>query len=156
MQAAELIERFVRSSKRMKKCSAQAMSKIDLTFGQVEILHYLFENMDRKVTQKDIETEFGLSHATINGFVQRLETKGLLVTRQDDDDKRFKVVKPAEFLYDYYMKARAHVERFTKILDEKMSPNERQTLADLLRKFDNICVDYVNKVVEEEEHEQNN
>ena len=117
MQAAEVIERFVRSSKRMKKCSAQAMSKIDLTFGQVEILHYLFENMDRKVTQKDIETEFGLSHATINGFVQRLETKGLLVTRQDDDDKRFKVVKPTEFLYDYYMKARAHVESFSNILD---------------------------------------
>ena len=65
-------------------------------------------------------------------------------------------MKPTEFLYDYYMKARAHVEKFTKILDEKMSPNERQTLADLLRKFDNICVDYVNKVMEEEEHEQNN
>lgn len=155
MQAAELMDRFVRSSKRMKKCSAQAMSKIDLTFGQVEILHYLFENMDRKVTQKDIETEFGLSHATINGFVQRLETKGLLVTRQDADDKRFKVVEPTEFLYDYYMKARAHVEGFAKILDEKMPSDERQTLADLLEKFDNICVDYVNKVMEEEEHEQN-
>ncbi len=153
MQAAELMDRFVRSSKRMKKCSAQAMSKIDLTFGQVEILHYLFDNMDRKVTQKDIETEFGLSHATINGFVQRLEGKGLLVTRQDTADKRFKVVEPTEFLHSYYLKARAHVDSFVQTLNEKMTSCEQQTLADLLEKFDNICVDYVNKVMEEEENE---
>lgn len=155
MQAAELMERFGRSSKRMKKYSAQAMSKIDLTLGQVEIIHFLFENEGKKVTQKDIEKEFFLSHATINGFVQRLASKGLLVTKQDAADKRFKVVEPTERLKAFYMKAQKHLKNFAKAVDEKMTAEEQQTFVELFEKFDGICMNYVNNIMKEEENEQN-
>lgn len=156
MQGVELMERFAKASKRMKRYSAQAMSKIDLTFGQVDIIHFLFENMDKKVTQKDIENEFGLSHATINGFVQRLASKGLLVTRQDADDKRFKIVEPTEFLQGYYVKALEHLDRFARAVDDGMTSDEQQTFVNLFEKFDKICMNYVSKIMREEENEQNN
>lgn len=146
MRADELFSQLIRSSICMKKYSNKVLSKIGITHGQAQILGFLADNCNKKITQKDIENEFGLSHATVNGFMKRMEEKGLLTTSKDEKDKRYKVVKPTNALKNYYEDAKAQSKDFINVLNSAMPESEQQMLFELLAKFERIGKSYVDDV----------
>ena len=66
------------------------MKDDDMTFSQVILLSYLWENRERKVTQKDISEALHIKHPTTIGLLKRLEEKGMLKVVVDPDNKKFR------------------------------------------------------------------
>ena len=71
------------------------MEKFDLTTKQGKFLGYLQAHKERSVSQKELQNHFEISHATTAGIVKRLESKGMVRTYSDEDDKRSKIVELA-------------------------------------------------------------
>ncbi len=150
MRPEELFQRLTGTSSLMKKCSDRMLSMIDLTHGQAMILGFLFMNGNRKITQKDIEKNFELSHATVNGFMRRMEKKGLLTVRQDDCDRRFKVIEPTQKLLDLYDPLRQRTQSFLNDLNSEMPLEEQETLIYLLDKLEHVGKKHMESFIEEQ------
>ena len=58
--------------------------------GQVMIIHYLMENPDEEVYQKDIEKFFSISGATATNMIKGLERSGLVERIANERDARLK------------------------------------------------------------------
>lgn len=66
-----------------------AMAEMDLTSAQGRIMGYLAMSPEPPCA-KDIEEKFHLSHPTVSGLLARLEKKGFIEFRPDEQDKRCK------------------------------------------------------------------
>ena len=67
----------------------QALAQMDLTSSQGHIMGYLAHRQDPPCS-RDIEEHFQLSHPTVSGLLARLEKKGFIEFRPDDQDRRCK------------------------------------------------------------------
>ena len=74
-------------------CSDQilsdALAQMDLTASQGRIMGYL-AHAKRPPCPKDIEEHFHLSHPSVSGTLSRLEKKGFIALRPDEQDRRCK------------------------------------------------------------------
>ena len=61
-----------------------------LTYSQFSILLFLMKNQDHKVTQKDIAEATHVTHPTVIGLLDRLEEKGLVIRKVDEENHRYK------------------------------------------------------------------
>ncbi|MBE7045334.1 MAG: MarR family transcriptional regulator [Ruminococcaceae bacterium] len=66
----------------------QMFRRYDLTLSQAMILVHCVEQKTEYVMQKELETTFGLSHATISGLLKRLSENGFLAVCISEEDKR--------------------------------------------------------------------
>ena len=63
----------------------------DLTFSQSQVLHLLEKN-GGSMSQKQLQTQMNVSHPTMVGLVQRLESNRFVTTETDSQDRRNKIV----------------------------------------------------------------
>lgn len=74
-------------------CTDQTMTaeleKMELTAAQGHIMGYL-AHAKTPLCARDIENEFHLSHPTVSGLLSRLEQKGFIELRTDENDRRSK------------------------------------------------------------------
>lgn len=68
------------------------LKQFDLTISQLHIIIYLYQNKDEDISQRNIEKNFKLSNPTINGLLNRLETKGFIKKTISKKDARFKTI----------------------------------------------------------------
>ena len=66
-----------------------ALAKVELTAAQGPILGYLSRS-PQPPCPRDIEQEFHLTHPTVSGLLSRLEKKGFVEFRPDEQDRRCK------------------------------------------------------------------
>ena len=66
-----------------------ALEQMDLTASQGHIMGYLAHHPEAPCS-RDIEDAFQLSHPTVSGLLARLEKKGFIEFRPDDQDRRIK------------------------------------------------------------------
>jgi len=76
---------------RSSQAVTQALSSMDLTASQGQLMGYL-AHCQAPPCPKDIEEVFHLSHPTVSGLLSRLEKKGFLELRPDEEDRRCKRV----------------------------------------------------------------
>jgi DNA-binding MarR family transcriptional regulator len=69
----------------------RALEEMDLTSAQGHIMGYL-SHRDTPPCPRDIEEAFRLSHPTVSGLLSRLEKKGFIALRSDENDRRCKRV----------------------------------------------------------------
>ena len=67
----------------------EALSQMDLTAAQGRIMGYLSYRKTPPCS-RDIEEEFQLTHPTVSGLLSRLEKKGFIEFRPDEEDRRCK------------------------------------------------------------------
>lgn len=67
----------------------QALAEMELTAAQGRLMGYLAMR-ETPPCPRDIEEEFQLSHPTVSGLLSRLEKKGFISFRPDEDDRRSK------------------------------------------------------------------
>ena len=67
----------------------QALAEMELTAAQGRLMGYLAMRKTPPCP-RDIEEEFQLSHPTVSGLLSRLEKKGFISFRPDEDDRRSK------------------------------------------------------------------
>lgn len=68
---------------------SSAVAQMDLTASQSRVMGYL-AHQKQPPCARDVEEEFQLSHPTVSGILSRLEKKGFIEFRPDEQDKRCK------------------------------------------------------------------
>lgn len=65
------------------------LQELDLTSAQGQIIGFLTHRKTPPCA-RDLETAYGLSHATVSGILSRMEGKGFIEVRPDPHDRRVK------------------------------------------------------------------
>lgn len=105
---------------------------LDLTGQQSFILRYLSERKHDVVYPKDIEKRFNLTHPTVSGLLQRLESKGFLTCVPDPDDRRFKRVVMTEKAEECQKEIWQHILTIEEAMTAGMSDEDIDTFVRLL------------------------
>ena len=122
----------------------EVSEKLGLTSGQMHILHFICLNSENGVNQRKIEECFELSHATVSGIVQRLETKNFVNPVQSENDKRSKTVFPTKRALECDEEMSRFIEDSEKHFTEGFSEEEIKTLRNyLIRILANLGVNPV-------------
>ena len=97
------------------------------------------------VYPKDIERRFNLTHPTVSGLLQRLESKGFLSCEPDPDDRRYKRIVLTEKAAECQKEIWQHILTIEQTMTAGMQESEIDTLVrllDLAAKNLDVCVDF--------------
>ena len=123
-------------------CTDQSMTNaleaMELTAAQGHIMGYL-THREQPACPKDVEEEFQLSHPTVSGLLSRLEKKGFIEFRPDENDRRSKRIhvldKGKQYRETMHQTIRSNEERLVQNFTEE----EKELFAQLLsRAIDNM------------------
>ncbi len=110
-----------------------ALEEMELTGSQGHILGYLSARKDPPCS-RDIEKAFRLSHATVSGLLSRLEEKGFIAFRPDEQDHRFKriyILPKGEMCHEAI---RRQIQATEQRLVEGFSPEEQEQFTAFLKR----------------------
>ena len=136
-------ERLGFKIKTISKLMAQNMTgritSLDLTSSQAFILGYLCHQQDASVCSKDIERQFGFSHPTVSGLLQRLGSKGFIVCEPSPDDRRFNRIMVTEKARQIDRQIHEQIDTTEQTLVRGMTEEEVAQLKNFLdRMIENI------------------
>ncbi len=128
--------------RRLHWCADQAMSEglsqMDLTASQGCAMGFL-NHCDSPPMAKDFEEALHLSHACASGILSRLEKKGFIAFRPDENDKRCKRIYTLQKAEDCHAHMHGIVENLEQTITRNFSPEERiQFLGFLDRAIENL------------------
>ena len=115
-----------------------ALEKMELTSAQGHIMGYL-THREQPACPRDVEDTFQLSHPTVSGLLTRLEKKGFIEFRPDEQDRRCKRIhvlpKGRQYRETMHQTIRSNEERLVQNFTEE----EKELFAQLLsRAIDNM------------------
>lgn len=106
-----------------------------VTLSQMRVILYLAHQPGHLCSQKSLETMFYVSHPTIVGLIQRLESKGLIETSTDANDRRKKTVHLTSAGVAIAQEAAAHRQRAERQLRKGFTNDELLQLKDLMTRL---------------------
>ncbi len=111
----------------------------DMTFSQLILISYLWENREKKVTQKDISDALHIKHPTTIGLLKRLEEKGMLEVVVDPDNRKYRNVALTDKGIRCIENDRMRKRYTDEYMVEGMTDEEIRLLRSLLdRVYDNM------------------
>ena len=111
------------------------LKKYDLTFSQFGIICFLQEHQDEKIYIKKLGEVFNLTHPTVVGIINRLEEKGFVETRQDEENKRYRIIT----LSAKGAKLKANMDRGRDEMDRRILRGfSAEEKAELIRLLDKV------------------
>lgn len=114
-------------------------AQMDLTCSQGMLLRYLSVHRDQPVFAKDIEQHFSLTHPTVSGLLQRLESKGFITILPDQHDRRCKQIFLTQRALDNHESLSAAMMALNEQLTAGFSQEEQDCFWTLLcRAVDNV------------------
>ena len=108
------------------------LRKCDLTWSQAHLLRHLAK-AGGQMSQKQIEKELEISHPTVVGLVQRLETKGFVESFTDEKDRRIKMVRLTEQAREHQHFMEERFREKEKLMTRGMSEEDVKELVRLLK-----------------------
>lgn len=115
------------------------LKKDDLTYSQVTVLTFLDQRQEEKTSLKDVCEALHIAHPTGIGLIRRLSEKGLVESRVDPDNRRFRVITLTDTARGMLHDSFRHRQRLDQRLTEGLSEEETETVKRLLdRMYDNI------------------
>lgn len=119
----------------IEKLSNQVLAPFELTHTQYKILMMLYRSPGQCIRQADIETRLSMTNPSVTGIIQNLEKKGLVVRHQNPEDKRSKLIYPA----DRTLAIKAELSQLGESLENQITVNltdkECEQLCELLKKL---------------------
>ena len=112
------------------------LTELDLTHAQGRIIGFL-RRSKLPPCARDIEAEFGLSHPTVSGLLNRMEAKGFIELRSDTQDRRVKRIFLLEKGYACSNQIWSCIEESEKRMTNGFTPEEKVQLCDYLRRVIN-------------------
>lgn len=140
-----LFRRFRLLDQAGKQRVDQQFQEMELTAMQSYVLRYLHDRAGEVVYPKDIERRFNLTHPTVSGLLQRLESKGFLTCEPDPDDRRYKRIVLTEKAAECQKEIWQHILTIEQTMTAGMQESEIDTLVrllDLAAKNLDVCVDF--------------
>ena len=115
-----------------------ALSSMGLTGAQGCIIGFINHRQEPPCA-KDVEAAFQLSHPTVSGLLARLEKKGFIEFRPDENDRRFKRIYLLEKGRQVHETVHAVIDSNEQRLVQDFSEAEKQLFhALLLRAIHNM------------------
>lgn len=124
--------RIKRISNAMDRKRTRDLEDLELTSSQGIVLGYLVRNRDSSISPGDIGKHFGLSHPTVTGILQRLETKAYIRYAEDPADRRRKRIEVTERALDCHCRIQERFLETENRLTAGMSEEARAGLLALL------------------------
>ena len=107
----------------------------EITGIQGWIMGYLYDNRDRDVFQRDIQTQFSVSRSTVTGILQTMEKKGLIVRESVDWDARLKRLSLTKKAMQHHEKVMCGIHRTEELLAGMLTAEERSAFLRLCEKL---------------------
>ena len=80
----------------IEKKANSVLAKFGITISQARVLIYLL-NINRQISLKELEKQFNVSQATMQGVISRMEKKGFLCTVYLPSNRKQKLVVLTEY-----------------------------------------------------------
>ena len=109
----------------------QRLLELDLTSAQGHVIGFLRRSKEPPCA-KDLETAYGLSHATVSGILSRMEAKGFIEQRPDSRDRRVKRIFLLERGLACSQSIWQHIEESERTMSAGFSPEEQAQLRTFL------------------------
>ena len=111
----------------------QRLLELDLTTAQGHVIGYLTHAKEPPCA-RDLETDFGLSHATVSGILSRMEDKGFIAIEPDPKDRRVKRIRLLERGNACSREILLRIHETERILSEGFSPEELELFRSYLKR----------------------
>lgn len=115
----------------MEQAINQRLLELDLTSAQGHVIGFLRRSKEPPCA-KDLETAYGLSHATVSGILSRMEAKGFIEQRPDPRDRRVKRIFLLERGRACSQSIWQHIEESERTMSAGFSPEEQAQLRSFL------------------------
>ena len=117
----------------MEQAINQRLMELELTTAQGHAIGYL-AHCPEPPCARDIETAFGLSHATVSGILSRLEVKGFIELRSDPDDRRIKRIYLLEKGHACCQQIGQHIEDTERTMSAGFTQQELEQFRRFLKR----------------------
>lgn len=124
-----------RATLTIDKLANSLLAPYRLTNSQYKVLKYIFENQDQPIRNAEIEKHFYMTNPTATGVIQNLEKRGLILRRENPEDRRSKLLVPTEYAYSIKAELYRVGEAIEAQVTEKLTDGEREELIRLLVKM---------------------
>ena len=122
----------------MEQAINQRLMELDLTTAQGHAIGYL-RHAKEPPCARDIETAFGLSHATVSGILSRMEAKGFIGLYPDSEDRRVKRICLLEKGHACSQQIGQHIHDTERIMADGFSEQELELFRSYLKRaIDNL------------------
>ena len=130
-----------------------ALARMELTAAQGRIMGYIAHS-PKPLCSRDIEEEFRLSHPTVSGLLSRLEKKGFIEFRPDENDRRCKRIFLLPKGWECHDTMRRTIEDNEARMVEGFNPEEMEQFRSFLKRaIANMGVQPCNRNNKEEQTE---
>ena len=109
------------------------LQELELTSAQGHAIGFL-RRAKEPPCARDMETAYGLSHATVSGILSRMESKGFIEQRPDPHDRRVKRICLLEKGVACSESIRRHIEESEEIMAEGFTEEELEQFRGYLRR----------------------
>lgn len=96
----------------------------NLTTVQFWMIEYLYENQNRDIFQRDLESDFNIRRSTVSGILQNLERKGLIRKQSVNQDARLKKITLTEDAVSIHQEMFQRVAEMEETLTENITKEE--------------------------------
>lgn len=107
----------------MDQLMNRKLQELDLTYAQGHVIGFLRWAKEPPCA-RDIETAYGLSHATVSGILSRMESKGFIGQTPDPHDRRIKRIGLLDKGTACSESIWRHIEESEGIMAEGFTPEE--------------------------------
>lgn len=131
MESSRTLYRNIRRLYRQnQKYSLARMEHPDLTPSELQLLRHV--GFHGEVSQRHLADEMNVDKAMVSRTLQKLEAKGYLIRREDENDARSKRVLALPPAKEIHLQGRGLSERFFDGVTEGFTEEELTTLIGLL------------------------
>lgn len=129
----------VRTLSHMIKHAVNQMAFSDIpgevTGMQGWIMSYLYENREKDIFQRDIQTQFSISRSTVTGILQQMEKNGLIYRESVEWDARLKKLSLTPKALEHHEKVMNGIRKTEETLIHTLTEEERKTFLALCEKI---------------------
>ena len=106
-----------------------------INFTQLGIMHYLLDNQDKEICQKDIEIQMQLKKASITGALDSLEAKHAIKRIVDKNDRRKNIIVIDKEALKYKDKISMYLNNIEKKITQGINEKELDTFCMVMEKM---------------------
>ena len=102
---------------------------------QIKIMHYLIENNDRDIYQRDLEKILNLRRSTISGILKTMEKHNIIIRNDSKIDSRSKKIELSSKTKDIYEKSKKVFDSVDFLLCKNISSNDLNIFFNVIGKM---------------------
>lgn len=120
---------------KLKKKGNAYFSGLGITISQIQVLHFIDMQPQKKTTQKALEDFCGVSHPTINGIIKRLEEKSFVETSITTNGRLSKEVRMTDEGAALLKKTKKSKSLTEKMITKNFENQDINLLRSMLKKI---------------------